>query len=354
MAIDYNRFLSWVESRFSPDDIKLGKNDEIRLRSIFHPDDDDRKFRLYCSPSGGKKKRINGVFHCFDTDIKGSLIKFVMLVDNCTHEDAIEILNGSNASLDRLQKLADEVIYGNKKEEKKKLVKLQEEDKKKEELQLPPFTYHFHDLPSDNYHRIHGEAYLFNRKLPLDDFMVCVRGDEFRNRIVIPYYDVNGKLIYYNGRYIGNSSKVAKYQFPDKEIVDRANVLYFPKWPEPGVKVYLTEGEFDAYSLHTSGLPSAAFGGKHLAETQIELIRSYIPVLCLDSDKAGEAALSIIGDNLLQQGFPRVYYVRPPKQIKDWNEFLQKIGPNVLKTYILQKEKPYTSWTSTALGYNKI
>lgn len=346
MAIDYNRFLTWVESRFDPGDIKLGKNGEIRLRSIFHPDKNDRKFRLWCSPSGGKKDRQNGVYHCFDTDQKGSLIKFVTIVDNCTYEEANELLGGQNATLDKLEKLAAEVMFG-KKEEKKVVAE------KSKKLELPVHTYAFCDLPSNNYHRMQAEIYLHGRSLPTDDFMICVRG-EYQNRIIIPYYDKEGELVYYNGRYIGSSKKVGKYKFPDKDIVDRATVLYFPKWPDKGSKIYIAEGEFDSYSIFASGLNSAGFGGKYLAETQMEILRPYIPVLCLDSDTAGGDALPVIGDSLMERGFKEIHYVRPPKGVKDWNEFLHKLGPNVLKSYIENKSKPYSSWTSTALGFDKL
>ena len=46
-----------------------------------------------------------------------------------------------------------------------------------------------------------AENYLKSRKLPVDNLYVCSNG-RYANRIIIPYYDNNKKLIYYNGRSI--------------------------------------------------------------------------------------------------------------------------------------------------------
>ena len=51
MAIDFDRFKHWCEDRF-PDCIVKGK--EVRINSIFTT---DTNYHLWCSPSGGKKKR---------------------------------------------------------------------------------------------------------------------------------------------------------------------------------------------------------------------------------------------------------------------------------------------------------
>jgi hypothetical protein len=280
--IDFEKFLEWAESRFG--DVVV-KGDEIKVNSIFA---DDYKQHLWCNPYGGKHDRPNGVFHCWKTDTKGSLVSLVMQVDGCTYEEALEILGGSDARMAVLEKQVQE-LFAKKKEPV--IEELEPVEPKSDKLELPPFTYRFEDLPSASYHRVNAEVYMFNRKLSTEGLMVCTRG-EYRQRIIIPYYDPKGDLIYWNGRYIGDSDKVTKYRGPKKEVgIGKGDVLYMPEWPEKGSVVYLTEGELDALSIKKSKLHAGGFGGKSLTDIQIEILRStgYIPVICLDSDSAGKA-----------------------------------------------------------------
>ena len=62
MAIDFDKFVRWADSRFH--DIVISGS-EVRINSIFT---DDAKHKMWCSPSGGKSGRDFGVFHCFNTD----------------------------------------------------------------------------------------------------------------------------------------------------------------------------------------------------------------------------------------------------------------------------------------------
>ena len=142
---------------------------------------------------------------------------------------------------------------------------------------------------------------------------------------------------------------------PPKELgIGKGDVLYVPKWPKDGEKIYLAEGEFDAISLSQCGFYSAAFGGKNLSEAQINIIRNYKPVLCLDADKAGAEALLVMGDSLLRKGFEEIYYVRASKEHKDWNSMYQNDGERVVRAYIKQNEKIYDSFLSTQLRSKKI
>lgn len=107
MAVNFDKFLKWAISRFGEDSV-LAKGKEVRINTIFEKDDTDH--HLWCSPSGGKKKRKFGVYHCFKTDQKGSLIKLVQIVDSCDREDALSTLQGWTSIRDLEKKLED--IFG--------------------------------------------------------------------------------------------------------------------------------------------------------------------------------------------------------------------------------------------------
>ena len=334
--IDFDRFLDWAESRFDGDVRVAGS--EIKINTIFPTPSGnaDRDHTLWCNPYGGKYGRPNGVFHCWKSEKTGSLISLVMMVDKCTYEQAVEVLGCDFCDLKELENELNAIWKIKPQEE--------EEEEKSTTLELPPGTYFIEELPSTSYYRVQAEVYLFNRKLPTEGLMVCTLG-KFRNRIIIPYYDAEKKLIYFNGRFIGDSDKVPKYRGPNKEVgIGKDDVLYVPEWPAPENKLYLTEGEFDALSIYISGkerkrkIYSGAFGGKNLSDKQVEMIRPYKAVLCLDTDKAGSGGMVNMTKRLWSRGI-MTYFVRPPQRYKDWNKMLETLGSGILLHYIDENEK---------------
>ena len=346
MSIDFDKFLVWAESRF--DDVRVS-GEEIKINSIFR---EDRKHKLWCNPTGGKTESQNGVYHCWKTDKKGSLVGLVMLVDNCSFEDALERLDASSGRLDDLERRVQE-IFDKKEPDRPPATETKG-------LDMPPSCYLFDDLPSSNRLKREAEEYLESRKIKKEGLFVCTSG-RYRNRIVIPYYDKSGSLIYYNGRYVGEQESSLRYLGPPKDLgIGKGDVLYAQTWPSPNEKIYITEGEFDAMSLFQCGFKSAALGGKVLSGAQTEMIRGCIPVLCLDADGAGGEAMPKIAQRLFSMGFPKVFYVRPCKEFKDWNKLLEKKGEKILKHYVMSQERQYDNsvgggdWESTKIAMNNM
>jgi hypothetical protein len=330
--ISFERFKEWAERKFGE---IVVKNKEIRINSIFETDDDN--FHLWCSPSGGKKKRKLGVFHCFKTDKKGSLVRLVQLVEKCDRDTALSILTGQSTISD-LERRLEEYFA------EKDGVKV---EPPKPDLQLPSGSLLISDLPLNNWWRKKAEEYLQGRHIPIDGYFICTEAP-YKARIIIPYYDKTGKLIYWNGRHISDKAKL-RYLGPPKEVgVGKEDVIYMAgQWPPEDSYLYLCEGEFNAKSLFLSELNAAACGGKNIGEKQVTILSGYKIVLCLDRDKAGKSgtkrmteiynSLSVkiaTGTNLL--------YVRPAVGFKDWNEMFVALGPAILHSYILRSQKPIT------------
>jgi DNA primase len=137
--------------------------------------------------------------------------------------------------------------------------------------------------------------------------------------------------------------------------VPQDDVLFMTEWPRAGTKIYIMEGEFDALSLRQAGLVACALGGKSISDTQIEMIRQYEPVLAFDADEGefkedtGLQALINVGMTLLERGFHKVSYVRPPKVYKDWNKLLVERNAPTIKAYVERFEKPFTTSTPDLL-----
>lgn len=323
MQIDFNAFLDWTQKRFSN---VLVKGNEIRLNSIFT---EDKGHHLWCNPNGGKKGVEFGVYHCFKTDKKGTLVNLVMEIEKCDFYTALRVLRGtarvSNKSLNQILDFSENNIINDK----------------KNEINLPSNCENINKLSNNKMHQV-AIDYLNKRKIDFNDFYICLDGN-YKNRIIIPYFNFNKKLIYFNSRALYETK--LRYLGPPKTIgVGKEDVLYFPRTPK-NQKIYLTEGEFDAYSLFASGLSSAACGGKNLSDIQASMLSKFSICLCLDLDKAGTAALKSMKTKL--DAFnscsekDRITIVRPAEGYKDWNEMLVKFDKDVIKSYIEKFERPF-------------
>ncbi|RTK96619.1 MAG: toprim domain-containing protein [Neisseriaceae bacterium] len=336
MSINFDKFKKWAISRFGQDNVQI-KSKEICINSIF--DKNDTSFKMWCNPSGGKKKRKFGVFHCFKTDKKGSLVKLVQIVDSCDRNDALEALDG-RTSIYELEKQLEELLEKSEKE------LFPEEIKEKPLFTLPENCYLISDLPKENWWRRKCEEYLAGRKIPIDGLYICNDG-KYKARIIIPYYDKNGKLIYWNGRHLGKSK--CKYLGPPKEIgVGKEDVVYMAgKWPAKGETVYICEGEFNAMTLKQAEFNAVACGGKNMGEKQALLLADYKVVLCLDRDKAGKAGSEKMTSILTNLGAlaksrgneEKIMFVVPPAGYNDWNEFLVEKNAIMLHHYIMKNKR---------------
>ena len=336
--ISYERFLEWAEKRFG--DVKASSK-EIRINSIFT---EDYKYHMSCNPSGGKKNLPYGVYHCWKTNKGGSLVSLVMLVDKCSFDEALDTLDAIDLNFENLKDQVDNLF--NTKKEIKEIIKT---------IELPNYTYKITELNDNNLWRTDSEIYLNNRKIPYDEFYICTNGD-YKNRIIIPYFDENGVMIYWNSRLMIENKKSPKYLGPDKACgIGKSDVVYFPRHYKnnKNLKLYITEGEFDAYSLYLSGPASCALGGKSIEEKQIEMIRGFIPVLCFDTDNkkidAGGDAMIKIGEMLKSKGFDKIYYVRPPLKYKDWNKMLVETNERIVNYYVIKNEIEFTDSTKIEL-----
>lgn len=336
MSIDQEKFMEWAEERFDGD-IKFDTKGSIRLNSIFT---DDYKHHMYCHCDPQVKdgsERPYGTFHCFKTDQVGSLITLVMKVDECPYDEAMATLGGENHDIRNLEERLQQML----KDKRDKIVeRALPED---QGLQLPDASLPICELPEENYYRVSAELYLMDRKLNASDYWVCING-EYKNRIIIPYYDREMTLIYWNSRIIGDpkDKDVLRYRGPDADVgIGKSDVVYMSHWPKLGSRVHLTEGEFDADSLSMCGLHGGALGGKNFGPDQARYLRGYWPVMALDNDSAGQGGIIAVGQEMLRQGLSTLHFVRPPKGYKDWNKMLVDLGPEIVRAYIAKNEKPF-------------
>lgn len=135
--------------------------------------------------------------------------------------------------------------------------------------------------------------------------------DFFRDRIMFPICEKNGKVIGFTGRTILERKDLAKYlNTNDTDVFSKGKELFGLNIARHTIRnqnrAYIVEGNFDVKRLHNIGITNAlAPCGTALTEDQALLLKLYTKnvTLIYDGDKAGRAAIDRNGELLVKQQF---------------------------------------------------
>ncbi len=157
--------------------------------------------------------------------------------------------------------------------------------------------------------------------------------DRFRDRLMIPIWDVQGRVIGFGGRTL--SDEQPKYlNSPETELFDKGRTLYGLDRAKDSInktdRAVVVEGYFDVIALHAVGITSAVAAlGTALSSAQIKQLVKFTEskqiILNFDADKAGNIATErAIGEvaNLAYQGQLQLRILNLPSG-KDADEFLR-------------------------------
>ncbi|MFQ3679281.1 MAG: toprim domain-containing protein, partial [Pseudanabaenaceae cyanobacterium] len=122
--------------------------------------------------------------------------------------------------------------------------------------------------------------------------------DRFRDRVMVPIADSQGRVVGFGGRSLGEEEP--KYlNSPESPVFAKGHILFALDKARPAIaaqdRVVVVEGYFDAIALHQAGIAEAvATMGIALGEAQIRQLARYTPskrvVLNFDADRAGTEA----------------------------------------------------------------
>ncbi len=152
--------------------------------------------------------------------------------------------------------------------------------------------------------------------------------DRFRDRAMFPIIDVNGTVIGFGGRIMGDGEP--KYlNSPESAVFNKRKNLYAMNLARRSKAEYfiLAEGYMDVIALHQAGFDSAVASlGTSLTEEQAHLISKYKSkvVISYDSDNAGRAATERAIDILSRAGLD--VRILSMSGAKDPDEFIKKFG----------------------------
>ncbi|MEN9215629.1 MAG: DNA primase [Gloeomargarita sp. DG_1_6_bins_138] len=157
--------------------------------------------------------------------------------------------------------------------------------------------------------------------------------DRFRNRLMIPIRDMQGRIIGFGGRSLDGEEP--KYlNSPETPLFNKSQILFALDQAREAItrqdQVLVVEGYFDAIALHQAGLTqTVAVLGTALNADQVRLLLRYTEskrvILNFDADQAGQKAVErVIGEvkDLAYRGEVALHILYLPDG-KDAADYLQ-------------------------------
>ena len=292
------------------------------------------------------------IYKCFGCNAGGDVISFVMRYENVDFMDAVKILaRRCGITLER-----------NISEEEKQ--KIQEINKFRE-IHTEAARFYFANLlgtknPGYEYLKKRGLSdkiikkfglgyslnswnslmnYLLAKGYDKTDLVKCglvthktetnKYFDRFRNRVMFPIFNYNGKVIGFGGRVLDYS--LPKYlNSPETLVFNKRLNLYGLNISKKSIKddtLILVEGYMDLISLYQNNIENVvATLGTALTIEQARLIRKFAKnvIISYDSDQAGQNATLRAIDILLQADIK--VKILNLKDCKDPDDFIKKYG----------------------------
>ena len=167
--------------------------------------------------------------------------------------------------------------------------------------------------------------------------------DIYKDRIMFPLFDINGKVIGFSGRIYKNIDEAKYINTKETPIFIKGEQLYNYHIAKESVRtskyLIIMEGFMDVIRASTIGLDNCiALMGTALTREQMKLIKrlSNNITLCLDGDKPGQNAAYKIGEEFLKEGIETKVVTLPNND--DPDSFILKEGKDRFLAYIENAE----------------
>lgn len=307
------------------------------------------------------------MYYCFGCQAGGNVFTFVMEYENYSFPEALKMLSDRagvklpeqeySKEARKQQDLKTQILELNKQAAKYYYYQLRTENGRQamdyltgRELSdetIKKFGLGFANKYSD-------DLYKYLKKQGVSDELLKESGlvnvdekhgmyDKFWNRVIFPIMDVNGRVIGFGGRVMGDG-KPKYLNSPETKVFDKSRNLYGLNIARTSRKkcLLVCEGYMDVISLHQAGFNNAVASlGTALTTQHASLLKRYTEevILTYDSDEAGvKAALRAIPILKAAGLSARVLQMQP---YKDPDEFIKTLGADAFEERIAQAENSF-------------
>jgi DNA primase len=265
----------------------------------------------------GKKR---GLFNCLASSCgqRGSIFKLLAYIDSTSIDAQKRNFKESSEILKHIKKFLKK---GSKKKKKEKIKTINHD-----------YIERFPKVTGKKYRKYIKSRGLNEGVIKRFDLREGV--GKWRDRIVIPYYNMRWRLISFSARHIStNDQKLKVRKLKDSDI---KKVLFGYNYLRDMRRVVLVEGEFDVMKLQMMGIPAVGLGNATISKTQRRILIKYCQkvYICLDND-VPKSKLRELRDDLAR--FIKVKVIRLPKgkKYKDPAALTRKRICKVFKSYKL-------------------
>lgn len=300
------------------------------------------------------------MYYCFGCGAGGNVFTFVMEYENYSFPEAVKFLADRvgvdlpeqeyNEEMKKQQDLKSRILDLNKmaanyfyfqlRQESGKLAMEYLKGRELSDETIKGFGLGYANKYSD-------DLYLYLKKKGISDELLSQSGlmnvdekhgmyDKFWNRVIFPIMDVNGRVIGFGGRVMGDG-KPKYLNSPETKVFDKSRNLYGLNIARTSRKknLLVCEGYMDVISLHQAGFKNAVASlGTALTTHHASLLKRYTEevVLTYDSDEAGmKAALRAIPILKAAGLSAKVLDMKP---YKDPDEFIKALGAEAFQDRI--------------------
>lgn len=312
-----------------------------------------------------KVNRDKQMYHCFGCGVGGTVFTFVMEYENLSFPEAVEYLakragvslperGGSDADRSREQykgilrdinkSTAAYFHYILRHGEHGKKAYAYYKDRGLSDETIDRFALGYADIYNDDLYRyLKNKGYTDQQMkdagvILIDEKRGCM--DRFWNRAMIPILDINGKVIAFGGRVLGDG-KPKYLNTSDTMVFDKSHNLFAMNFARRSRRkgFICCEGYMDVISMHQAGFDNAVASlGTAFTLGHANILKRYTKevFLAYDSDGAGVAATRKVIAIMREVGIAaRVINLRP---YKDPDELIQKEGAEVFEDRVHHAE----------------
>lgn len=216
----------------------------------------------------------NGIpgWKCFNCDEDGNFYDIYSIIKGVSYDDAVEQLKNWKWDKARIRN------------------RLSKNETKKEKVEFTHYNWIKEDCaePPERYVNALKNFYDSRRIDPKVNKLYIAYQGRYRNRIIIPIFDADDNIVYFQARRIPKTGIIPKYDNPasPKEIIILNSHLF-----DPDKYIIVPEGVIDAWMVGTQGTTCL---GKFISEDFLEELLKMTNegvIIALDNDIEGQKAV---------------------------------------------------------------